>query len=90
MEPGIIGAIVGVVLGTLGAVIGTMASLRSAGSTAKRRYIVRWAFVFAVLIVVFLVALFLLPPPHHLWLWPLYAIALPILIFACNRGYART
>ena len=53
MELGIMGAIVGVALGTLGTVIGTIASLRSASSNAERRSILGWAFVFFALIVAF-------------------------------------
>lgn len=89
MELGIMGAIVGVALGTLGTVIGTMASLRSASSNAERRSILGWAFLFFALIVAFLTALFLVPPPHHLWLWAIYAVALPLLIITCVRGQSR-
>jgi hypothetical protein len=89
MDVGIVGAIVGTVLGFVGSVIGTTVSLRNAKSNEERRYLIKWAIAFSVLIGGFLAGLSLAPAAYRTWIWLLYVLLLPWAIFLSNRGHAR-
>jgi hypothetical protein len=84
-----LGAVIGITLGVAGGIIGTAAELRRAKSTGERRYLIKAAIVFSVLIGIACAALALAPAPYRTWIWVIYAMMLPLMILAANRGHAR-
>ncbi len=89
MDTGTFGALVGTVMGIVGSVIGTAASLRRANSPAERWCIIKWAVALSILIGAFMAGFWITPASYRPWIWALYGAVLPLAIIAGNRDLAR-
>lgn len=70
------GAILGSMIGVLGGIFGTWASIRHTQTPAERALMIRGAIATWLLVAMFLLGLFLIPPPYNYLLWIPYPIAL--------------
>jgi len=89
MNPGIVGATIGGVLGVLGGVVGTYFSIKNTSGPRERAFMIRVSIVVWVVITAFIVGLLVLPRPFNFLLWLPYGIALPLTILWCNRRQRR-
>jgi zinc transporter ZupT len=69
-------AILGSCLGIAGGVIGTWASIRNTRTPAERRFLIRCSLAVWAGVILFMLALYLVPQPYSYLLWPLYIVAL--------------
>jgi hypothetical protein len=70
------GGILGAVIGIMGGILGTWASIRHTQLPAERAFMVRCAIGIWLLVAAFLAGLFLIPSPFSYLLWIPYPIAL--------------
>lgn len=84
-----IGGVGGSLLGILGGVIGTYASIKNTSSPRERAFIVRTAALCWLGVTAFLAALWFTPPDYRPLLWLFYALALPLSLRAMNRRHQQ-
>ena len=84
MNAGLAGAIVGSLVGVAGGLIGTYFSIKNTNGPRERTFMVRSAIVCWIAVMIFLMAIFLLPQTRR-WLWIPYAILLSFGIRYGNR-----
>lgn len=89
MNAGIVGGIAGILIGLMGGIVGTWASIRNTGGPRERSFVVRACVVLWAGGIVFLALMFLLPMPWRFLLWIPYGILLPLGIIAGNRAQQR-
>ena len=92
MDPetlGLIGGIAGSVIGALGGVFGTYMSIKNTSGPRERAFVIRASIGCWLLVIIFLIAMILLPNPQRHWLWIPYAIILPLGIIAWNRRQSQ-
>ncbi len=85
MNAGMIGGILGCVIGGIGGLIGTYASIRNAKSPRERAFTIKASIIIWVVGIVFLTLLFVLPTPWRFALWIPYGILLPFGIITWNK-----
>lgn len=89
MNAGLIGGIAGCVVGAIGGVIGTWASIRNTSGPRERGFTIKASAIGWTAGIVFLVLLFLLPSPWRFLLWVPYGILLALGIVFWNRTQER-
>ena len=89
MNPGLVGGIAGCVIGAIGGIIGTWATLRSTRGPRERAFAVKVSIVVWIAAIVFLALLLLLPMPWRFFLSVPYGVLLPVGITTCNRTQQR-
>lgn len=89
MDAGLIGAIAGSSVGLMGGAVGTWLGIRSAGTPAERRVLIRYAIGMWIGLALFLALLVTLPKSYFWIPWTVYIVALPASILACNRACCR-
>ena len=72
------GGVLGGVLGTLGGVIGTYFSIKNTNGPKERSFMVKFAVVGWITLIIFLVLMLLLPNPYRFLLWIPFGIVLPL------------
>jgi hypothetical protein len=82
------GGIIGSVLGILGGIIGTWASIRHTQTPAERAFMVRCAIGTWLFVGAFLLGLFTIPSPYNYLLWIPYPILLVLGILWMNAKQA--
>ncbi len=82
------GAILGSLVGVLGGVLGTWASIRNTRTPSERSFMIRCALAIWVGVVLFLVALLLIPQPYNYLLWVPYVLLLVFGISWINKRQA--
>lgn len=88
MNPGLWIGIAGAVIGVLGGVAGTYASLRAARSPRERHFIIKAAVVTWVGVTIFVALILTLSTPYKWLLWIPYTILLTLGIVWMNRRIA--
>lgn len=89
MDAGMTGAIIGSLIGLIGGIAGTYASIRNTAGPKERSFVVRASFIVWIGGITFLLLLLLLPDPWRHLLWIPYAILLPLGIIKGNRGQQK-
>ena len=89
MDIGLVGGILGSIFGVLGGIIGTYATLRNTNGPRERAFAVKGSIVAGGAISLFLLCLFLLPPPWNLLIWIPYGVFLPLGIRKWNTTQQR-
>ena len=82
---GLAGAIVGVLIGLAGGVIGTYFSIKNTNGPRERAFMIRAAVVCWLAILIFLGLIIALPDPYRWLMWIPYGILLPLGIVYGNR-----
>lgn len=85
MNPGLIGGIAGCVLGAVGGLIGTWATIRNTDGPRERAFTIKASIIGWIGCITFLVLLLVLPTPWRYALWIPYGILLPLGIITWNR-----
>jgi Ca2+/Na+ antiporter len=75
-----IGGIAGSAIGLAGGIVGTYFSIRNTQGPRERSFMIKFAIVAWVFMLVFLALLFALPNPFRWLLWIPYAVFLPMAI----------
>ncbi len=89
MNAGLIGGIAGCVIGTIGGLIGTFASIRNTSGPRERAFTIKASIIGWVAGIIFLALLLLLPSPWRFFLWLPYGVFLPIGIITWNKTQQR-
>lgn len=82
---GWIGGIVGASFGLLGGIIGTYFSIKNTKGPIERSFMIKWAALCWIGMLIFLGLLLGLPTPFRFFLWIPYGILLPLGIIHGNR-----
>ena len=85
MNPGLIGAIAGSVVGIWGGVIGTWVSIRNTKSSRERRFVIKAAIACWVAVLLMLVLILTIPNPYKAFAGLPVWILLPFAIKHWNR-----
>jgi drug/metabolite transporter (DMT)-like permease len=85
MNSGLFGGIAGCVIGVIGGLIGTYASIRNTSSSRERTFTVKASIIAWIVAVIFIILLLILPGPWRFALWLPYGILLPVGIITLNR-----
>ncbi len=83
------GAIVGSLVGLLGGVLGTWASIRNTQSPVERAFMIRCAVGCWLAVGAFVAAMILTPSPYRWFLWVPHLVAMLVGIPWMNRVQAR-
>lgn len=89
MEPGLIAAIAGSLMGITGGLLGTYASLSNAKTDEERRFLIWASIALWSGILLFIVLLMVTPLTFRWMIWGIYALTLPIAIRLINRRQER-
>jgi len=83
------GAGLGILVGVLGGMLGTYASIRNTQSPRERSFMIKASLLCWLLVASFVVGLFLIPGWYKHLLWLPYLILLFLGINTCNRRQLR-
>lgn len=83
------GGIAGCILGLIGGMIGTFASIRNTSGPRERAFTIKASIVGWIVGLIFISLLLLIPSPWRFFLWLPYGILLPFGIITWNRTQQR-
>jgi hypothetical protein len=89
MTAGHIGGIAGLIIGTIGGIIGTFCSIRNTNGPRERAFTIKASVVMWIAGILFISLLLFLPTPYRWFLWVPYGILLPIVIISWNKTQQR-
>lgn len=89
MNLGLIGGIAGCVIGMIGGLIGTFASIRNTSGPRERAFTIKASIIGWIAALSFLALLLLLPTPWRFYLWLPYGILLALGIATWNKTQQR-
>jgi len=80
VDLGLLGAVIGITIGTLGGLIGSYFSIKNTEGPKEKEFVIKAVILFWIAGIIFLALIFYIPIPYNTLVWIPYLIALPLVI----------